>query len=155
MKCWSRRIHLANRERKHPKQASLRRAVSTAYYSVFHLLIDEAVSNWSIVHQQSILARTFDHGKMKSICEDHIKSFHISGSPPSQLQLKEVARRFVRLQEERHIADYDNAVNWSRLDAIEVLDLVRATFSDWRAVRTHTASQDFLLRVFLPKLPRT
>src|ERR1017187_10492097 len=107
--------HLANRERKHPRQASLRRAVSTAYYSVFHLLIDEAVGNWSIVHQRSILARTFDHGKMKSICEDHIKSFHISGCPPSQLQLKEVARRFVRLQEERHIADYDNAVNWSRL----------------------------------------
>jgi len=29
---------------KNPKQASLRRAVSTAYYALFHLLIDEAVS---------------------------------------------------------------------------------------------------------------
>ena len=29
--------HLANREPKRPKQASLRRAVSTAYYALFHL----------------------------------------------------------------------------------------------------------------------
>jgi hypothetical protein len=31
---------LANKEPTNPKQASLRRAVSTAYYAQFHLLID-------------------------------------------------------------------------------------------------------------------
>ena len=40
--------HLANRESGDPKQASLRRAVSTAYYALFHLLIDEAVGNWGV-----------------------------------------------------------------------------------------------------------
>src|SRR5712692_5365690 len=35
--------HLANREKKRPRQASLRRAVSTAYYALFHLLISEAL----------------------------------------------------------------------------------------------------------------
>jgi len=40
--------HLARRERKNPTQASLRRAVSTAYYALFHLLIDEAVGNWAV-----------------------------------------------------------------------------------------------------------
>jgi len=73
--------HLAKRERKHPKQASLRRAVSTAYYALFHLLIDEAVGNWGIVRQRSILARTFDHGKMRSVCDDHVKRFYSAGSP--------------------------------------------------------------------------
>jgi len=34
--------HLANREPRRPRQASLRRAVSTAYYALFHLLIQEA-----------------------------------------------------------------------------------------------------------------
>ena len=34
-----------------PKQAGLRRAVSTAYYARFHLLIDEAVSNWTVERQ--------------------------------------------------------------------------------------------------------
>jgi hypothetical protein len=34
--------HLANLEPVNPRQASLRRAVSTAFYALFHLLISEA-----------------------------------------------------------------------------------------------------------------
>lgn len=146
--------HLANRERKNPKQASLRRAVSTAYYALFHLLIDETVGNWSIARQRSILARTFDHGKMKSVCDDYVKHFYSAGSPPSDLQLKTVADTFVQLQRNRHTADYDNAFHWSRSDAIEVLDLAKSAFSDWRAIRSQDAAQDYLLQLFLPKLPR-
>jgi hypothetical protein len=73
--------HLANREPEDPKQASLRRAVSTAYYALFHLLIEEAVGNWGVARQRSILARTFEHGKMKSICDDHVKSFYSAVVP--------------------------------------------------------------------------
>jgi len=36
---------LARSEKSKPKQASLRRAVSTAYYALFHLLIAEATGN--------------------------------------------------------------------------------------------------------------
>jgi uncharacterized protein (UPF0332 family) len=56
-----------------PKQATLRRAVSTAYYALFHLLIDQAVSKWAVERQRSILARTFEHGKMKGICDEVLK----------------------------------------------------------------------------------
>jgi len=35
---------LANREPVHPRQASLRRAVSAAYYALFHALIAEAAA---------------------------------------------------------------------------------------------------------------
>ena len=38
--------HLACREPKRPRQASLRRAVSTSCYALFHLLISEATLNW-------------------------------------------------------------------------------------------------------------
>src|ERR1700682_5193702 len=86
--------HLANKEKKNPKQASLRRAVSTAYYALFHLLIDEAVGNWSVARQRGVLARTFDHGKMKSVCEALVTSFYKGGSPPAGVQLKNVARTF-------------------------------------------------------------
>jgi hypothetical protein len=34
--------HLLRRERRRPRQASLRRAISAAYYALFHLLIEEA-----------------------------------------------------------------------------------------------------------------
>src|SRR5580700_2215245 len=61
--------HLANREKKRPRQASLRRAVSTGYYALFHLLIHEATLNWKRVDQRALLARFFDHGKMKTASE--------------------------------------------------------------------------------------
>jgi hypothetical protein len=82
--------HLAKRERRNPRQASLRRAVSTAYYAVFHLLIDEAVGNWTIERQRSALARTFDHGKMKKVCEDQVNNYDGSGQPAALLKLKDV-----------------------------------------------------------------
>ncbi len=44
--------HLANREPRRPKQASLRRAISAAYYALFHLLVDEATK---------LLAVDFEH----------------------------------------------------------------------------------------------
>ena len=145
--------HLANREQGTPKEASLRRAVSTAYYALFHLLIDEAVSNWAIVRQRSILARTFDHGRMKTVCQDHVKDFYKGGSLASGVQLKNVAQTFDILQQSRHTADYDNSFSWHRTNAIGQIDLASAAFTDWRAIRTEEASQDFLLKLFLPKLP--
>jgi uncharacterized protein (UPF0332 family) len=146
--------HLANLESGEPKQASLRRAVSTAYYALFHLLIDEAVGNWSVTRQRSILARTFDHGKMKSISEEHVKSFYSSGQPSDGVQLKNVAHTFVQLQEKRHTADYDNAAVWSRTHALAAIDMASLAFSDWREIRTQDAAQDYLLQLFLPKVPR-
>jgi uncharacterized protein (UPF0332 family) len=146
--------HLANLESGDPKQASLRRAVSTAYYALFHLLIDEAVGHWGVPRHRSILARTFDHGKMKGISDDRIRSFYSSGQPPSGAELKNVAQAFVQLQEQRHAADYDNAIVWSRDDALVALDTVRAAFTDWQAIRGHDDAQDYLLQLFLPKMPR-
>jgi uncharacterized protein (UPF0332 family) len=146
--------HLANMDSGVPKQASLRRAVSTAYYAVFHLLIDEAVSNWGIVRQRSILARTFDHGKMKKVCEDHVTQFFSSGNPAEGLALKNVAQAFGILQQQRHTADYDNAFHWERTNAISQIDLAAEAFKDWRAIRSTDEAQDYLLTLFLPKQPR-
>ena len=47
--------HLAKREKRKPRQASLRRAVSTAYYALFHHLIHEATLNWRRVDQRGLV----------------------------------------------------------------------------------------------------
>jgi hypothetical protein len=146
--------HLTERDQPHPNQASLRRAVSTAYYALFHLLIDEAVGNWAIERQRAILARTFDHGKMRAVCEGCVKTFFSAGQPASGVPLWSVADAFGELQRHRHAADYDNSVVWSRADAISVIDLARNAFRDWRSIREQPEAQDFLLQLFLPKLPR-
>jgi hypothetical protein len=61
---------LAAKDPIHPKQASLRRAVSTAYYALSDLLIDEAVSKWPVERQRSVLARTVEHARIKRVSDD-------------------------------------------------------------------------------------
>jgi uncharacterized protein (UPF0332 family) len=143
---------LAQKEPANPKQASLRRAVSTAYYALFHLLIDEAVSKWAVERQRSVLARTFEHGKMKAICDDVLKSAKGGSGVPPELSI--VARSFIQLQQHRHTADYDNSKQWSRTDVENVLSLAADAFSAWRAISKLDAAQDYLLQLFLPKPPR-
>ena len=67
--------HLAKREKNKPRQASLRRAVSTAYYALFHLLIAEAALNWKRAHQRHLFARSFEHARMKQASESQTKEF--------------------------------------------------------------------------------
>jgi hypothetical protein len=145
---------LANRDLGDPKQASLRRAVSNSYYALFHLLIDEAVGNWRVARQRSILARTFDHARMKNVCEAYVTNFYRFGSRVEGIPLKNVAQTFGTLQQQRHIADYDNGFLWQRTDAVAQIDLAGAAFVDWRTIRDGDEAQDFLLALFLPKPPQ-
>jgi hypothetical protein len=115
-------------------------------------LIDEAVSKWTVERQRSILARTFEHGKMKAICDDVLKTAKSGGGVLPELHT--VARNFIELQQHRHRADYDNSRPWSRNEALDVLKLATDAFAAWRAISTQDAAQDYLLQLFLPKLPR-
>ena len=62
---------LAKKEPRRPKQVSLRRAVSSSYYALFHLLVEECtrflVSGVQRQPLRDCLARAFHHGKMKTI----------------------------------------------------------------------------------------
>ncbi len=57
---------LAERAPKRPKQANIRRAISAAYYAVFHLLTRAAARAFADGNDSLIprLARTFNHGDM-------------------------------------------------------------------------------------------
>jgi hypothetical protein len=141
---------LSQRETGDPKQASLRRAVSTACYALFHLLIDEMASHWGIERQRGRIGRTFDHNPMKKVCAEVCKDFR-SGSPKISKELETVASAFLRLQQNRHIADYDIARNWTRTDVGEVLVVAEDAFAAWKLIRTTEEAQDYLLDMFLPK----
>jgi hypothetical protein len=56
-----------------PKQVDLRRAVSAAYYGLFHLLTTEAAENWKHQAQRDRFARMFDHARMKQ-CSSRVVS---------------------------------------------------------------------------------
>ncbi len=114
--------HLARWDPKRPKQASLRRAVSAAYYALFHLLIAETVLNWKRPKERNTLARMFDHGMMKKACERKLSILNAyfktepTHGPQSQSakRLHRVADTFIKMQQHRHAADYDSAIKWTR-----------------------------------------
>jgi uncharacterized protein (UPF0332 family) len=109
---------LANASRQRPRQADLRRAVSTAYYALFHTLAQDAADllvgvgavrsgpAWVQVY------RALDHGFARNACREAKNA----GFSPG---LVACAVEFVELQEARHDADYDPSVRFSRADALD------------------------------------
>src|SRR5271155_5126704 len=91
--------HLANREPKRPKQASLRRAVSTAYYALFHLLTTAAVANWKTPRHRAALARAFEHRRMHDACARARARSLSEIDPETASQFKTVIGTFIELQQ--------------------------------------------------------
>ena len=125
-------IELVHRDPMNPKQVDLRRAVSAAYYALFHLLISETVSNWSRASSRDALGRMFDHGMMKKVSSriSNSQLFPFTGEDPVVAQnLKRVAQSFVQLQDKRHIADYDNATFWTLTEALTEVTTATKAFA--------------------------
>src|ERR1700687_3048648 len=145
--------HLANREKKRPRQASLRRAVSTAYYALFHLLIHEATLNWRRAEQRALLARLFEHGKMRAASDRQRGelSAYFKTKPAAGAELEcarhlhRVADTFFQAQQQRHMADYDNSKEWTRTEVLRQIAFVDGAFRSWRAIRAEPVAQAYLL----------
>src|SRR3981081_1933135 len=107
--------HLALRESRRPRQASLRRAVSSAYYALFHLLVEEGARRFTPPQPAQMrlqVRRAFAHGDMRNVCRQFAAGS--TSRATAQLlqaaiepQLRQVAQVFVELHDARHEADYD------------------------------------------------
>lgn len=132
-----------------PKQASLRRAISTAYYAVFHYLIDE-VCCAQIGTQNSqrpyrdALSRSFAHGTMKSACSGFsggtLKDAVIKGLPRNasgkyvvHKSIQNIAATFVELQEKRHLADYDLTERFKRSEVLTLIGQSKSHVASFRS----------------------
>jgi hypothetical protein len=129
-------------------QASLRRAVSTAYYAVFHLLIAEATSNWSNRDLRTALGRAYDHGPMKQASRtvaNAQQSPYTNEDPQVVTDLRFVADTFVQLQEQRHFADYNLTTDLDQTDAMAQVKSAEKVFHVWPNVRAHQIAQEYLV----------
>jgi uncharacterized protein (UPF0332 family) len=146
--------HLAKREPKKPRQASLRRAVSAAYYALFHMLIDDGALKLIPNEPISLRAqaqRAFAHGEMKKTCEQFGKSAVFSHllALPVEAELTRVAAAFVDLQQQRHAADYDLSQTFDQLRVSLIIDQAKKATLDWRAVRHTPNANVFLVALLL------
>lgn len=138
-----------------PRQANLRRAVSAGYYALFHFLSDQACrcvvgAATGRAPLRSILARSFEHGHMKEAS----KSF-AGGTLPVWVRqtapqlvipadLRRIAEIFVRLQEQRHRADYDLTDSLSRYEAKKFITDAREAIALWPAIADDDATRLYL-----------
>jgi uncharacterized protein (UPF0332 family) len=141
--------YLANREPKRPKQASLRRAVSTAYYSLFHLLIASTILNWKNTHQRAHVARAFDHKSMKEASKKTASKQFPAPDAAVGGHLRVVARAFVELQHHRHLADYNYAKKWSKTEVQSHIDTAAAAFESWKTISRERLAQDYLVTLLI------
>jgi uncharacterized protein (UPF0332 family) len=145
--------HLAAYEGVNPSQASLRRAVSTAYYALFHLLIEDAGLLWGGSSEaRTGVERGFQHGPMRNTSiqfqKQTWKDWH-GNWQAVPLAIQEIASAFIRLQEERHTADYDNYEQWTPTDVRFTLDIARSAFQQWDSIRADPMAGNYLLAMLL------
>lgn len=115
-----------------PRQADLKRAVSTAYYALFHAMAKDAADMlvgigpdrpdkaWAHTY------RSLQHGGAKSACEA-VRNLNFPNT------IKTCADAFVALQQKRHDADYDPDYRVLRAEALEAIKLAEDAIRDLKA----------------------
>jgi hypothetical protein len=135
-------FQLARLDPRRPKQVNLRRSVSASYYALFHLLTTEASRLYAGDYELlARINRTYNHAELKKV-----STFFAQSRLPRALQpptggyaapaeLKNVANRFVLLQQARHEAEYDLVRAFSRDEAVNHAQRARDAFADWEIVK--------------------
>ena len=146
---------LATKEKRRPRQASLRRSVSACYYALFHLLVDAAtrrlVSGGERQALRNCLGRAFDHGVMKRVARQFAdRNLSPKLNPglnglPLQEEIVRVADTFVDLQQYRHEADYDMERRFTRVEVLNIVGEAERALVDWHAVRQSVQADTFLV----------
>ena len=126
-----------------PRQTELRRAVSAAYYALFHALAlscanllsgtDRSRPSWEQTY------RGLDHGHARNQCNDQ------SGMTALPADIRNFGRRFVYAQSKRQQADYSPTSTYSRRWVMQLIDenetalsaFENATSPDRRAFAIH------------------
>ncbi len=149
-------VRLAKLDARRPKQANLRRAVSSAYYALFHLLVDEACRvQIGAQHNQSsfrqVLGRAFVHSVMKEACKSFgggtLKKGAAKGLPATYatpIEIRELAATFVVLQDYRHVADYDLTERFKRSDVLLLINEVQRRIRAFTNLESSTEKRFFL-----------
>jgi hypothetical protein len=145
-----------------PRQADLRRAISTAYYAVFHAIVTDAADDFvgrSHRHapRYALVYRSIDHRSVRGLCEDVVKT-----TPPAKYSnyvpmggfgpdLIALATAVVELQEKRHAADYDPLFRARMSDAVLAVATSRTALVRFRAASRARRKAFLSLLVFSPR----
>lgn len=140
-----------------PRQADLRRAVSAAYYGLFHAALAALADEFVGVTQRgtdryALAYRSVEHRTLRELCEEirkptprpkYARYMPTGGFGPG---IAAFASAIIELQERRHDADYDPSLRVNRADAHAAVATARAALDGF--VRADGAER----RIFLTLL---
>lgn len=117
-----------------PRQTDLCRAVSAAYYAMFHALAQccaDLLAGSSPSHRDPEAwrqtYRALDHGLARSQCDNQTAMRRFPA------EIRQFAEVFVTMQRQRHHADYDPGITYSRSQVIRFIGQVSDTIADFNA----------------------
>ncbi len=152
-------LHPQADDRRYPSEVKIRRAISAAYYALFHAINQDAVGliapnvSRAINHR---IQRWFDYAEMKRVCGrftqaqlDQPLRDLIGDSASSDLQ--RVARDFIQLQNARHSADYDLSLEFTPNQGYETVVMAEVAIEAWNRLKGSSEANIFILSLLLWK----
>jgi hypothetical protein len=141
-----------------PRQVNLRRAISAAYYGIFHAAVTAATDLFiGAVHrgtkQYGLVYRSVDHRWLRELCEQAQKQTlpgRFSAYAPQSgfgSDIAAFATAVIELQEKRHRADCDPLIRVNSADAILAVTTARAALA--RLQQADPASRQAFLTFLL------
>jgi hypothetical protein len=142
---------LTEAQARRPRETDLRRAMSAAYYAVFHAVASAAAdsvvpADKRATEQYARVYRSINHGTLRKLC-DRVRGKN-SGFGND---IREFAAAVADLQEKRHSADYDPLFTAIRLDTRLTIHAARSTISQFENASAEERARFLSLLLFPPK----
>ena len=143
-----------------PTQATLRRAVSTAYYATFHLLAEQIAAKLVQPMAGQWFGRCLEHRRVLSVAKwvkdqmgkpmiagDYLSMF--DATKPLSPELARIGVNLAKLQGARHRADYDPYMPLQPAEAQGLVDDANDVFADWGKIHGTIEASAFLAALLL------
>ncbi len=145
-----------------PRQVDLRRAISAAYYAVFHFVLiagaDEFVGRINRRTQRyALVYRSADHRSFLDLCKEALKPTpvpkYLRYLPGNGLgrNIQAFASAAKELQEKRHLADYDPSYRVKTSDAAKAIGTARSAIASFQRANGARRKAFLTLLLFSPR----
>jgi uncharacterized protein (UPF0332 family) len=119
-----------------PRQVDLRRAISSAYYAIFHFAMAELANEvvgarWRATHRYALIYRSVDHAQLRKVCDEVSRPLptpkirQVFPSEEIDPGVVAFASAATELQQRRHDADYDPLGRYVSSDAKSAIAAAR------------------------------
>jgi hypothetical protein len=145
-----------------PRQVDLRRAISSAYYGLFHAILTAAADEFvgstkRTTSHYTLVYRSVDHKAVRQLCLEIVRSppsaRYGRHAPPGGYgtDLQAFAEAVLDLQERRHAADYDPSIQLTASGVVGAITVARRALECFRRAGATKRKAFLTLLLFQPR----